>query len=60
MALMCLCDAERQRIDSVGDHESAQCRAERRMRAFTSLQNGGFRTAKAREFQNRWVGLTLS
>ncbi|CAB1096186.1 unnamed protein product [Ectocarpus sp. CCAP 1310/34] len=49
---MMLCDAEHIQLKEAGDLESRQCYAERQVQAFSHRQNGGFKTKKAREFQN--------
>lgn len=53
MILHGLCDAEHMQVKHIGDFESPLCLAERKMRTFAQRRNGGFSSAKAREFQNR-------
>ncbi|CAB1107294.1 unnamed protein product [Ectocarpus sp. CCAP 1310/34] len=52
LPLMMLCDAEHTQLKEAGDLESRQCYAERQVQAFSHRQTGGFKTKKAREFQN--------
>ncbi|CAB1118681.1 unnamed protein product [Ectocarpus sp. CCAP 1310/34] len=47
-----LCDAENQQVEPAGDVETKQCLAERKVQAFAHRMNGGYKTKKAREFQN--------
>ncbi|CAB1106244.1 unnamed protein product [Ectocarpus sp. CCAP 1310/34] len=52
LALHMLCDAEGQQVLPAGEIETNQCLAERKVAAFAERVNGGFKTKKAREFQN--------
>jgi len=52
LVLHMLCDAENQKVEPAGDVETNQCLAERKVQAWQHRMNGGFKTKKAREFQN--------
>lgn len=49
--LNALCDAEHWPVAKVGDMETTLSLAERKMRAFGEMKNGGFHSKKAKMFQ---------